>query len=132
MALGNEARQRILVVEDDAQMRDLLERVLLRLGYEVMTVANGSEALLGVERGRPFDLILADVVMPGLKGVDLQNYLKGHSVRTPVIFMSGYDAEVLAEQGLCTDNENFLPKPFTMDALERKIAVTLGRPSGFD
>lgn len=127
MSLPNETRQRILVVEDDAQMRDLLERVLLRIGYEVLTVSNGSEALLGVERGQPFDLILADVVMPGMKGADLQNYLKGHDVKTPVIFMSGYDAEVLAEQGLNTSRENFLPKPFTMDALERKIAATLGK-----
>lgn len=129
MPLPNETRPRILVVEDDAQMRDLLERVLLRIGYEVLTVSNGSEALLGVESGQPFDLILADVVMPGMKGVDLQNYLKGHAVKTPVIFMSGYDAEVLAEQGFSTSQENFLPKPFTMDALERKIAATLGKPA---
>jgi PAS domain S-box-containing protein len=113
----------ILVVEDDPQVLRLAGDLLKAAGYEVLQAAGPDEALeqAGSHEG-PIDLILADVILPGMKGPDMvEKVLKIHP-HARVVFMSGYSEEVIAHKGIL-----FLPKPFTVRGLREKVAEALGR-----
>ncbi|MBR9989913.1 MAG: PAS domain S-box protein [Gemmatimonadetes bacterium] len=115
----------ILLVEDDSAVRRLGLRVLERLGYTVLQAENGMEALeIAMERGAEIDLVVSDVVMPGLSGVELVDRLREYRPDIRVVLTSGYsEAELRGEvRGKGTA---FLGKPFTPDALMRVVAQTL-------
>ena len=116
----------ILVAEDDDGTRATVARMLQRLGYQVMLAPDGLQALRMAEAnlGR-IDLLLTDVMMPGLSGPQLASKLQLQSPGMPVVFMSGYPEDALAQvQGLRLETD-FVAKPFTSAILARRVSEKL-------
>jgi PAS domain S-box-containing protein len=116
----------ILVVEDDDQVRTVVSKGLPRLGYEVLVTRNAEEALALVEKhpGR-IDLLLTDVVMPGLSGPQLADRLTASRPETRVVFMSGYPEAQDPALGFSLDGRSYLQKPFALSELAEKIRLAL-------
>jgi signal transduction histidine kinase len=120
---GTGGYERILVVEDEASLRGVIKRVLSSAGYNVTLAANAGEALLLCEQsGRAFDLLLTDVVMPGMHGPELVRRL-AQLCPTSVLFMSGYNDEMIENRGL--DGVPLLRKPFDRATLGRAVRAAL-------
>ncbi len=120
----------VLVVEDEAPVRTLIARILERRGYTVLQAADGQEALDLAERQQErIDLLIADLVMPGLSGREVADRLTARYPEMAVILISGYTADEVVREGILTGVRNFLPKPFTPDALARTVAAVLGQKS---
>ncbi|HMA43809.1 MAG TPA: ATP-binding protein [Gemmatimonadales bacterium] len=116
----------ILVVEDDDQVRTVVSKGLPRLGYEVLVTRNAEEALALVEKhpGR-IDLLLTDVVMPGLSGPQLADRLTARRPETRVVFMSGYPEAQDPALGFSLNGRSYLQKPFALAELAEKIRLAL-------
>jgi two-component system cell cycle sensor histidine kinase/response regulator CckA len=106
----------VLLVEDEPMVRAVAERALTRHGYTVITADNGEEALDVLARGDPIDLLLSDVVMPGMDGPAMVEQARKERPDLKVLFMSGYAEEQL-RQSINVDNAHFLPKPFSVQEL---------------
>jgi CheY-like chemotaxis protein len=117
----------VLVVEDEAALRELAKRLLERQGYRVLLAANAHEALRAFEGSALIDVLLTDVVMPGISGPDLTRQLAGRWPALKVIYMSGYTDEAIVQHGVLKAGIAFLHKPFTSDTLGRKIREVLDR-----
>jgi|GEM_PF-2495670 len=129
-AAGNE---RILVVEDDESVRALTIAVLKRQGYRVESAESGAAALAACDRmPTAFDLVLTDVVMPGMSGRELAESLVARYPRLRVAFLSGYTPDAILRHGIEDDQVAFLQKPYTPDALVRFVRGVLdGDACGF-
>lgn len=116
----------ILVVEDDDQVRTVVSKGLPRLGYEVLVTRNAEEALALSDKhlGR-IDLLLTDVVMPGLSGPQLADRLTARRPETRVVFMSGYPEAQDPALGFSLDGRTYLQKPFALAELADKIRLAL-------
>jgi two-component system cell cycle sensor histidine kinase/response regulator CckA len=119
--------QTVLVVEDAEELRELTSRLLRRQGYTVLLAANADEALQLFERNPSIDVILTDVVMPGASGPELTRRLVERRPELKVIYMSGYTEEAIVQHGVLKPGIAFLHKPFTSEALGRKLRETLDR-----
>jgi NO-binding membrane sensor protein with MHYT domain/CheY-like chemotaxis protein len=118
-------RETVLVVEDDASIRGLVERVLERRGYTVLAAASPHEAVaLAGEHHRPIDLLLTDVMLPEMSGPDLARIITASQPGLPVIYMSGY-TDTTVRGGQLDPGATFLPKPFGPEFLLRKIREVL-------
>lgn len=117
----------VLVVDDAGVVRRISFRVLSESGYRVFEAAGAVEALevLAMLAGH-VDLILVDVVMPEVNGVDLVRLIRERWEAPAILFMSAYPAEVLAREGLKDLRVRFLAKPFTRDELLAAVRQTLG------
>ncbi len=123
----------VLVVEDEAPVRTLIARILQRRGYTVIEAADGQEALdLAARQRDPIDLLIADLVMPGLSGREVADRLAPLHPDMAVILISGYTADEVVREGILTGARNFLPKPFTPDALARIVAGVLRKKNTSD
>jgi PAS domain S-box-containing protein len=122
-ARGN--REKILVVEDEEAVRQLVQRILERNGYEVVVAASGSEALEICGRSDGVSLLLTDVIMPQMSGRDLAQQLMLKSPLTRVVFMSGYPGETLANHGISEGDRSYLQKPFTKEQLLDRVRNAL-------
>ncbi|MBN1103096.1 MAG: response regulator, partial [Deltaproteobacteria bacterium] len=117
----------ILVVEDDETVRNLALNALKRYGYTVLCARDGEEALrMCRERTEQIQLMLSDVVMPGMSGKDLAEEIKGLRPGLKVLFMSGYTDNSIVRHGVLENGIAFLQKPFTPEALARKVRKALG------
>lgn len=118
--------QTILVVDDVRIVRQVTYRVLSESGYRVFEAASAAEALevLATAR-RPIDLVIVDVVMPGVSGVTLVRRIHERWPGMKILYMSAYQAEVLVREGLERPNVIFLAKPFTRDELLGKVTAAL-------
>jgi CheY-like chemotaxis protein len=116
----------LLVVEDHPPLRSLISTILGHAGYRVFMAANAQEALR-LSAADSIDLVLTDVVMPGMSGPDLVEQLRAHRPNLRVVFMSGYDQGSLRARGADT---HYLQKPFKPRALLAKIAEVLGSAPG--
>lgn len=132
-AAGSTARasakgETILVVEDEPAVRRFTSALLERLGYQVLTCETGEQALqVAEEYSGPIDLLLTDVVMPGVQGPELAAGLLELRPETYVLFVSGYaEPERLLDLSL-TETRAFLQKPFSMDTLAQQVRVLLDR-----
>jgi len=120
----------ILVAEDDLLVRQLIREVLGGSGYRVIEAAKGADAL-EIAKGRAagtIHLLLTDVVMPGLGGPDLAKGVTGLHPGIRVLFMSGYTENGIVHHGRLDPGTEFLAKPFTPDALLRRIRSLLDAP----
>ncbi len=119
----------ILMVEDDDGVRRLGCQVLEKLGYTVLCAESGHQALdLARDHEGKIDLVLTDVVMPEMSGREVERRLAeaGHAAR--VLFMSGYSDDAILQHGVLETGVAFLQKPFTPDALGRKVREVLDAP----
>jgi len=118
----------ILLVEDDTMVRGLARRMLERLGYTILVAETPHAALEICERtDQPIDLLLTDVVMPGMNGVALRDRVCSLRPQTKTLFMSGYSATVLGRRGELAEGVPFLAKPFRELDLRQAVRAALGR-----
>jgi CheY-like chemotaxis protein len=115
----------VLLVEDEELVLRFTAQLLRRLGYEVLTAARGDDALALVQSGAKFDLLLTDVLLPGLDGPELFRRAAALRGAFPVVFMSGYTDNLLAEKGVAEAGAAFLQKPFNHEELAAKVRTTL-------
>lgn len=119
----------VLLVEDEDLVRDLGVRVLERLGYRVLQAGNGNEAMaLADAHAERIDLLMTDVVMPGMGGGELAEQLLKVHPETKVLFTSGYTEQAIVHQGVLDENIRFLGKPYPLSALATKIRDLLDTP----
>jgi DNA-binding response OmpR family regulator len=111
-------RGRVLVVDDDASVTRLVSLSLLDEGFEVVTAANGEEALLAVDENDP-DVIVLDLQMPVMDGETFYRHLRERGVRTPVLVLSAYGARSASRR---MGAEDALDKPFDPDLLARRVS----------
>lgn len=114
----------ILVVEDEDMVRAVAERALSRQGYAVVTARDGEDALEIIAERQDFDLILSDVVMPGMDGPAMAQELRATMPDVPILFMSGYAEEQL-RKSIDIEQVHFLPKPFSVQKLAEAVQSIL-------
>jgi two-component system, cell cycle sensor histidine kinase and response regulator CckA len=120
---GNET---LLLVEDETQVRQIAQQILEALGYKVLTAGNGEQALvLSRQYGDTIHLMVTDVVMPQMGGRELAERLAPERPDMGVLFMSGYTDDAIVRHGLMDELLEFIQKPFTADALARKVRKVL-------
>jgi signal transduction histidine kinase/ActR/RegA family two-component response regulator len=118
----------ILLVEDDANLRALVARVLNGLGYAVHVASSGVEALaIAADSAIPLDAVITDVVMPGINGRELVEKLIAARPGMGSLLMSGYTDDDVLRRGVLHGETAFLQKPFTPDQLARKVRAVLDR-----
>ncbi len=126
----NEYRGRgetILLVEDEPSVRELIAHVLTGLGYRVLSDPNGQAALARLQQapGQRIDLLLTDVVMPGISGRETATRLKEFIPCLKTIFISGYTDDAIVHHGILDPGVNFIPKPFASVLLARRVRELL-------
>jgi PAS domain S-box-containing protein len=118
----------VLLVEDEEVVRDLGVRILSGLGYRVMRAGNGDEAIaLAREHGERIDLLLTDVVMPGMSGRELANRLTRIHPEARVLFTSGYTDNAIVHHGVLDEGVSFIGKPYSPSALAKKVREVLDK-----
>jgi PAS domain S-box-containing protein len=118
--------EKILVVEDEGALRVLCERMLKGLKYNVTVARHGEEAAAAVEQqGLKPDLLLTDMIMPGMSGKELADRLRLDNPRLKVLFMSGYTDKTIGDQFVLGPGMTFLQKPFTVAALATALRKSL-------
>ena len=119
------------MVEDEPAVRRLAATVLAQQGYRVFDAADGAEALeIAARPDLPFDLVLTDVVMPGLSGGELVQRLAPLQPGVRVLYMSGYPDDSVVRAGVRDASVAYLQKPFTTRELCRRVRVVLDAPPG--
>ena len=128
---GEGGGETVLLIEDDARVRRVTSRILEQGGYRVIVANDGNEALARArEEARPLDLVVTDVVMPGLGGRAVADQLRELWPRTPVLFVSGYPQDFGTAEGAFGRDASCLPKPFTPVALLERVRALLDGRSG--
>jgi two-component system, cell cycle sensor histidine kinase and response regulator CckA len=125
------ATETLLVVENEAAIKTLVQAVLERCGYVVLTAESGSEALrLAAAHTGPIDLLITDVVMPDLRGPELASRLVEQRPGLVTLFMSGYLDDAVGETSAQLVPVDFIQKPFSPSALAAKVREMLDRQRG--
>jgi DNA-binding response OmpR family regulator len=124
-------RKRILIVEDDPALCDLLFSCLKAAGYSAETAADGLEALRKARSSAP-DLILLDLMLPKLDGFSVCETLREDSVRIPIIMLTGLSSQLNRFAGLGSGADDYITKPFTLDHLLERIKELLKTPAQAD
>ncbi|MDR1166501.1 MAG: response regulator transcription factor [Deltaproteobacteria bacterium] len=117
---------RILIIEDERELRELLEYSLGRVGYQVLALDNANDALIAVEETAA-DLVLLDLMLPGLQGLQFLDIFRQKRLMTPVIIISARVGEEDVIKGLERGADDYLVKPFSVKILEAKIKAALRR-----
>jgi CheY-like chemotaxis protein len=122
----------ILVVDDQDGIRQFQRQALERAGYQVTEANSGLEALALLERGRQFDLVIADIVMPGLTGVEMAGAIRTAFPDQKILYVTGRLDQLMDARSLW-EGEAFLEKPFSLAALREAVSLllygTLTKPS---
>jgi two-component system, cell cycle sensor histidine kinase and response regulator CckA len=123
LAHGSET---VLLIEDDGPLRDVVREILEGAGYTVLVADGGAKALhIAAEYTGAIQLIVTDVIMPGLSGRKAAEMIKAARSEVEILFMSGYTSEAIAKHGVLEAGAKFLNKPFTTEGLLRKIRDVL-------
>lgn len=118
--------QTILFVEDESALLEMGGVMLQELGYQVLVANSPKEAICLAEKHiNKIDLLLTDIIMPGINGKDLADHLRKLNANLKVLFISGYTANIISEQGMLDENVNFLQKPFSMEDLAVNLRDSL-------
>jgi len=129
-ALPREGRQRVLVVDDEASIRDLLAKTLALAEYDVDTAGDGSAALDRLrERRGAYDLMIADLRMPGMDGLTLIREVKQVNANLPIIIITGFSTESSAIEAVNLGVAGYLTKPFRVPQVLAAAAKALGAPA---
>jgi two-component system cell cycle sensor histidine kinase/response regulator CckA len=125
-AVGGVIPSTILVVEDEAFVREVTCEILELAGYAVLKARNGAEARCAFQQcGGNIQLLLTDVVLPGENGRDLATFLKTTQQGLKTIFISGYPENTISRDGHPPEGVFYLPKPFSVESLMRKVSEVL-------
>lgn len=112
----------VLLVEDDESVRNMITDILTVIGYTVQEAATPQEAIqLCTAKELTFDLLLSDIIMPGMNGRELAERIKEVCPDVKILFMSGYTAEIIDQKGILHEGTNFISKPFDRATLHNKI-----------
>lgn len=122
-------RARVLVVDDEAYITDLVATALRYEGFEAISAANGREALGLVESFRP-ELIVLDVMLPDFDGFEVHRKLVDRGRRVPVLFLTARDSTEDKVRGLTIGGDDYVTKPFSLEELIARIRAILRRASG--
>jgi PAS domain S-box-containing protein len=123
------SQETIVLVEDEANVRTLATRLLHRWGFKVHAFADGPSAIdFAATTAETLHLLVTDVVMPGMNGRDLAEKLLVMRPEMRVLFTSGYTANVIVHHGVLGEGVEFLPKPYAMDSLGKRIREVLDKP----
>lgn len=125
-ASTKEAGAKILVVDDEASLADLVSAVLRYEGFEVSTVASGEAAITAVRADRP-DLMLLDIQLPGIDGFEVQARLNAERLNTPTVFLTARDTGTDKVRGLTLGGDDYVTKPFNIDELIARVRAVLRR-----
>ena len=120
--------KRILVVDDDVDVLEIVSEILRSLDYDVIQAHGPEEAVVAAEGERSIDLLLTDVRMPGLSGPDLARMLRARRPDLKVLLMTGYGGDVLGRDGVIDPEIELLEKPFTFEALSSRVEAMLRTP----
>jgi two-component system, cell cycle sensor histidine kinase and response regulator CckA len=124
-----EGKKTILVVDDEPEVRKLVGAMVSRYGFNVLTADGGEHAItLFKKKIDEVDLLLTDVVAPGMSGPMLADKLAELKPGLKVLFMSGYDNTQVVQHYVVEKGYALLPKPFTLEELGRKVEQVLGEP----
>jgi len=115
---------RILLVEDEETVRNVVARLLTKMGYEVSSAEDAETAIALFDEGAYFDLVVTDIVMPGLSGIEMAELLKARFPTLPFLFISGYASKDFGTAPQAPP-EPFLKKPFTMQELADEVRSAL-------
>ena len=116
----------ILLVEDEAGVRDLATRLLASLGYTVLAYPNGSDAIKAITHSsQNLHLLITDVIMPGMNGLELSERIRKIRPSIKVLFNSGYTDNVIVHLGILKEGVEFLPKPYSIEVLARRVREVL-------
>jgi two-component system, cell cycle sensor histidine kinase and response regulator CckA len=124
-----EGEETILLVEDEEEVRPLIAKALRSYGYRVLEASNGAQALdLAESEEAMIDMLLSDVVMPGMNGRELSERLLSEWPTMKVLFTSGYPADTIIRHGIAHATTAYLEKPYLPDELARKVREVLDAP----
>src|SRR2546426_5186748 len=119
---------RVLVVDDDRRLRDMLRRALSSAGFEVDTAEDGGRALAAIS-ARAFDLVVLDVLMPGVDGLGVARRLRQRGDPTPILMLTARDGVPDRVAGLDAGADDYLVKPFAAEELLARVRALLRRGS---
>jgi len=126
----NGGSETVLLVEDEESVRQLVRETLESKGYKVLEADHGESALHIVSRhSGKIDMLITDVVMPGMSGRELSAQLCSSYPHTKVLYLSGYTEDAIAHEGVLESGTAFLQKPFTLQMLARKVREVLDERS---
>ncbi|NAS26485.1 response regulator [Herbidospora sp. NEAU-GS84] len=120
---------RLLIVEDEPNILELLAASLRYAGFEVSTASSGTEGVAAATRHRP-DLIVLDVMLPDMDGFDVVRRLRGGGTFTPVVFLTARDATEDKIRGLTLGGDDYVTKPFSLEEVIARIRAVLRRTAG--
>ena len=116
----------VLLVEDEESVRQLVRETLEAKGYKVLEADHGAAALqIAAAHQGTIDMLITDVVMPGMSGRELAKQLSTSHPQTKVLYLSGYTEDAIVHQGVLDPGTAFLQKPFTLQMLSRKVREVL-------
>ncbi|MGN9843487.1 response regulator transcription factor [Nonomuraea sp. H19] len=120
---------RLLIVEDDPNILELLAASLRFAGFDVTTAKSGLDAVTAVQRHRP-DLVVLDVMLPDLDGFEIVKRLRGGGLHTPVVFLTARDETEDKIRGLTIGGDDYVTKPFSLEEVVARIHAVLRRTNG--
>src|SRR5258708_5351745 len=118
--------ERLLLVDDEDNLRSMLEAALSHLGFEVFPAANGRDALAAIDDVKP-DVVVLDVMLPDLDGFDVCRRLRSEGIKTPIVFLTAKDATEDKVRGLTLGGDDYLVKPFSLEELVARLNAVLRR-----
>jgi two-component system cell cycle response regulator CpdR len=118
---------KILLAEDDSSMRDFLTLALTKAGHDVLATSNGLDALEALKSDQSFELLLSDIVMPGMDGIELSRSATNISPKLKVMFITGFAAVAMGQQNTSPERAapRVLPKPFHLKELVGQVESLL-------
>ena len=117
---------KVLVVDDEPNIRDLLSTSLRFAGFNVLAVGNGADAVAAAEKGQP-DIILLDVMLPDMNGFSVTKKLRSMGINAPVLFLTARDETADKVTGLTVGGDDYMTKPFSLDEIVARINAILRR-----
>jgi two-component system OmpR family response regulator len=127
--VSESSEARLLIVEDEPNILELLAASLRYAGFEVHTASSGIEAVAAAQRHRP-DLIVLDIMLPDMDGFDIVRRLRGGGTYTPVVFLTARDATEDKIRGLTLGGDDYVTKPFSLEEVIARIRAVLRRTAG--
>jgi two-component system OmpR family response regulator len=129
--LGPESEGRVLVVDDEPSITELVGTALRYVGYEVAVADTGRSALARATQFRP-DLVVLDVMLPDLDGFEVTRRLRSEGVRVPIVFLTARDETADLVAGLGLGGDDYVTKPFSLEELVARVRAVLRRATGRD